>query len=354
MKPLVSICVPTYNRAAFLRASLRDLLAQDYLHLEVLISDNASDDGTEAVCREAAAADARVRYVRQPRNLGLYANHNFCIDESRGEFISFFHDHDERDPQIISAFVQFLQAHPRVGVVSSHWELIDASGNSLGARDHAVPAVTPGLTYIERTIRSGQSSIGIPGVLIRRSALDGIRFDERGHVGFGDFPVWFRLAEQWDVGHLDRRLWRWRQDPGSQSARTILSLTRDYEENLSAYCDGYLRRWPAETQRVARWRHAINRYLFWALAYEVGLYVRTRTGINGSAGGTRTLFEILGYRLTAQEFEHVLQRMRLYQRGMVQPGVLAAITALVRLRFTWPLAWATQHHAALRNLLGLR
>lgn len=94
--PLVSICVPTYNRAAWLRDGLKSICGQDYSPLEILISDNGSDDETEEVGREAARSDPRVRYVRHPENLGVYGNHNFCIEESRGELLSSFHDHDER------------------------------------------------------------------------------------------------------------------------------------------------------------------------------------------------------------------------------------------------------------------
>lgn len=353
-RPLVSIGVPTYNRGATLREGLANIRAQDYRPLEIIISDNASSDETEAICREAASADPRIRYVRQPRNIGLYGNHNACLEESRGEFFCFFHDHDERDPHLVSEYVAFLQQHPEVGVVCSDWELIDEAGAYLGARDHSVQPVTPGLDYIEQTLRSGRSSIGIPGAMVRRVALGDIRFDERGHLGFGDFVVWCHVAEQWAVGHLPKRLWRWRQDPHSQSARTIESLTRDYYENLNAYCDGHLAHWPGHARLVARWRSSIKRYLFWALAYELGLYFRNDALGTGRSSAPRTLFEILGYRLTDQEFQQVLQQLRTYRTGALEYAALSAINGLVRLRFTQPLAWATRHYASFRSLLGLR
>ena len=208
-RPLVSLCVPTYNRAAALRESLRSIQGQDYSHLEILISDNGSTDETEAVCLEAARNDPRIRYVRHPRNIGLYGNHNFCINESRGQLLGFCHDHDERDLRIVSEYVAFLEAHPEVGVVCSDWDLIDEAGAHIGVRGHDAPLITPGLAYIDRTIRTGRSSIGAPGALIRRAALGEARFDEQGPIGFGDFLVWFRIAERAAVGHIPRRLWRW-------------------------------------------------------------------------------------------------------------------------------------------------
>src|SRR6185369_1059636 len=126
--PLVSLCVPTYNRAASLQACLPDIVNQDYARVEILISDNGSTDDTERVCREAAAADPRIRYFRQPTNIGLYENHNFLIDQSRGEFICFFHDHDTRTRDLVSEYLAFMRTHPDVAVVCSDWNVIDESG----------------------------------------------------------------------------------------------------------------------------------------------------------------------------------------------------------------------------------
>ena len=112
--PLVTIGIPTYNRAADLETALRAIQRWDYPNLDVLISDNGSTDGTEQVGRAAQSADPRVRYVRHAKSLGLYGNHNYCIEAARGEFLSFVHDHDEHDPGMISAYARFLREHPRV------------------------------------------------------------------------------------------------------------------------------------------------------------------------------------------------------------------------------------------------
>jgi glycosyltransferase involved in cell wall biosynthesis len=352
--PLVSICVPTYNRAAWLRDSLKSICGQDYTPVEILISDNGSDDGTEDIGREAAKADPRVRYVRHPRNLGVYGNHNFCIDESRGELLTFFHDHDERSPQMVSEYAAFLQQHPEVGVVCSDWELINEAGELVGVRDSPVPAVTPGLEYISQTMRSGRSSIGVPGMLVRRSALGASRFDERGPAGFGDFVVWFELAERAAVGHIDRRLWRWRQQRASQSARTIESMVKDYEINLGGYCDAHLTRWPQHAALVARWRADIRRFLFWALAFELGLHFRNETGAGARRSQVPTIFEILGYRLSAEEVRRVRELLAVHRTGPLQHAVYATIELLVGLGFTWPLGQATHYHGAARAILGLR
>jgi glycosyltransferase involved in cell wall biosynthesis len=351
-KPLASIGIPTRNRAACLRQSLERILAQDYSNIEVLISDNCSEDDTELVCRQIMSADARVRYVRQPHNIGLHANHNFCIAQAHGEFLCLFHDHDRHDPGIIGEYVAFMRAHPRVGIVCSNWNLIDDDDVELGVRAWQWPSVMPGLDYISQAIRSGRSSVGTPGAMVRREALGDARFDLDAPIGFGDFPIWFRIAETWDIGHISKPLWSWRQNAVSHSARPIQDIARDFERNVGRYCNDHLARWPAHALLVDRWRASIGRFLFWALAYEVALNFRPPS--NGSHRHERTLFEIMDYRLTPDQVTYALAEMKRHAHGIVERTVAVVVSSLVRVGFTSPLAWTIRHQAAARTILGLK
>ena len=84
--PQVSIGMPVYNGEKFIREALDSLLAQTFTDFELIISDNASMDGTEAICREYAERDQRIRYVRQAENRGPAANFRFVLDEAVGEY----------------------------------------------------------------------------------------------------------------------------------------------------------------------------------------------------------------------------------------------------------------------------
>ena len=275
------------------------------------------------------------------------------MDTARGEFLCIFHDHDRRDPRIVSKYVAFLDQHPNVGVVCSDWELIDDADVRIGVRDHRVKDVTPGYEYIEQTIRSGRTSIGIPGTMVRRSALGDVRFGLDAPIGFGDFALWCRVAENVDVGHLHERLWSWRQNKESHSARTIESIARDYQINLGGFCDDHLHRHPEHRALVDRWRASISRYLFWALTYEIGLHFRTRRTTD-ELQPERTLFEIMNYRLTTAQFQNALDQMKACRTGPLQHAAFALASTLIRLRLTWPLGWVTEHQATLRNVLGLK
>jgi glycosyltransferase involved in cell wall biosynthesis len=351
---LVSIGIPTRNRAALLELSLRTILAQTYSPIEILISDDGSTDGTEELCRRVAQSDSRVRYVRQSKPLGCYANHNFCINETRGEFLCLFHDDDQHHPDLIKECAGFLLRHPEVGLVCSDWDLLDEEGVVVGTRVHHVPEILDGLEFIGRTIRAGQSSIGIPGAMIRRSALGSWRLREDGPLGYADFVLWFQISEGAAVGHIPRRLWQYRLVGQSIGHRTVESMVHDYDDQMSRYCDGHLQRFPHHADLVARWRRDVKRYIFWALLYALGLHFRSRHVSLQTPVYQKTVFELRECGLSQEELKKVVTLLHVYCPGVPEKLILATVNALMRFRFTKPLAWATFRHDTFRSIFGLR
>jgi len=116
--PRVTIGVPTYNRATELDRAVRSALAQTFADLEIVISDNASDDATPATCARLAASDPRVRIIRRDANVGLTANVNAVLREARGELMMVLADDDWLDPAFVEHAVAFLDAHPGHVLVS--------------------------------------------------------------------------------------------------------------------------------------------------------------------------------------------------------------------------------------------
>lgn len=84
--PKVSIGMPVYNGELFLRGALDALLGQTFYDFELIISDNASTDGTENICREYASQNCQISYTRQAVNLGAFANFKFVLEQARGEY----------------------------------------------------------------------------------------------------------------------------------------------------------------------------------------------------------------------------------------------------------------------------
>ena len=116
-KPLVSIGLPTYNRAATLVRAIESVLSQDYRNIELLISDNASTDDTEAICLEVARQDKRVKYLRQQTNQGAIANFREVLRRSGGGFFMWLGDDDWLDQSYVGRCMQVLTACPEYSVI---------------------------------------------------------------------------------------------------------------------------------------------------------------------------------------------------------------------------------------------
>jgi glycosyltransferase involved in cell wall biosynthesis len=86
IKPKVSIGMPVFNGEPFIREALDSLLAQSFIDFELIISDNASTDGTAAICQDYAANDKRISYVRQSSNIGPLANFQYVLDRAVGDY----------------------------------------------------------------------------------------------------------------------------------------------------------------------------------------------------------------------------------------------------------------------------
>lgn len=108
-KPAVSIGMPVFNGEKYIRKAIDSLLAQIFSDFELIISDNASTDGTAAICREYAANDSRIRYIRQPENIGAENNFKYVLRESVGEYFMWAACDDSWSPDWISSIVQNFQ-----------------------------------------------------------------------------------------------------------------------------------------------------------------------------------------------------------------------------------------------------
>ncbi len=114
--PRVTVGMPIYNGEAFVREALDSLLGQTLVDFELLISDNASEDATRAICEEYAGRDPRIRYVRSPKNVGAAPNYNVLVDRARGRFFKWAAHDDVLAPEFLERCVGALEAEPDVVV----------------------------------------------------------------------------------------------------------------------------------------------------------------------------------------------------------------------------------------------
>ena len=132
--PLISIGIPVYNEEKFLNQSLTSLLAQDYQNIEIIISDNASTDGTGDICARAAENNASVRVLRASVNTGATANFQRCLDAAKGDFFMWAGGHDLWSVDFVSQCVDALMHHPTAVIATPESEWIDPQSQPFGHR----------------------------------------------------------------------------------------------------------------------------------------------------------------------------------------------------------------------------
>ena len=146
--PRLSIGLPVYNGEKYLAESLDALLGQSYEDFELIISDNASTDGTAGICRRYMKQDSRIRYIYQPRNIGAAPNHNFVVGQARGELFKWASHDDLYAHDLLKCCVDALDEYPHIVLAHSWTALIDGSGKVTEAIEY--PLATASLRAPER------------------------------------------------------------------------------------------------------------------------------------------------------------------------------------------------------------
>jgi glycosyltransferase involved in cell wall biosynthesis len=129
--PKVSIGLPVYNGERYLSESFESLLGQTFTDFEIVVCDNASTDGTADIARAFAARDRRVRYIRNPENIGANRNYNLTMTLATGQYFKMGADDDVLEPAYIEKAVAILDANPGVSVAHSGIRYIDDDGAPL-------------------------------------------------------------------------------------------------------------------------------------------------------------------------------------------------------------------------------
>ena len=135
-KPQLSIGLPVFNGEKYLKEALDSILAQTYSDFELVISDNASTDHTQQICREYAAKDSRIRYYRNEKNLGVSKNYNRVFELSSGKYFKWTNYDDVYAPEYLQKCVSVLEKDQSVVLCHSRTNRINEYGDVVGNYDH--------------------------------------------------------------------------------------------------------------------------------------------------------------------------------------------------------------------------
>jgi glycosyltransferase involved in cell wall biosynthesis len=213
--PRVTIGMPVYNGSDYVAEAIESILKQTFADFELVISDNASTDNTEDVCRSYAAKDSRIRYSRLEANIGAASNFNRVFDGCRSDYFKWAAHDDICLPTFLQRCVETLDgASPEAVLCMPRTLMIGASGQTLSEHDdnldlrESSPAARM-ITFARRIMASGCHSVF--GV-IRTEALRKTRLI--GPFVASDVVLLGELATQGELWEIPDRLFGARIHPG--------------------------------------------------------------------------------------------------------------------------------------------
>ncbi len=218
-KPLLSVCIPTYNGARYVAETISSVLDQSFADFELILVDDCSSDSTKEILK--SFDDERIKYFENHERLGLVENWNRCIELASGEYICIFHHDDLMLQQNLEQKMGILSNNPKVGFVYSDVMIIDGRGNILYENwyfktDCAEDCIVSGLDFFEHLL-IGSNIVCCPGVVARKECYEKVgSFDVR--LPFtADWEMWLRIAQSFDIAYLTQRLIKYREHQNSET-----------------------------------------------------------------------------------------------------------------------------------------
>lgn len=198
MKPLVSVCIPAYNNAAYIKETIDSILKQTYTNFELIICDDKSKDHTVEVIE--SIKDERIRLYKNEKNLGMSGNWNNCLSKCNGEYIKLICADDMLREDCLEKEVQALIDNPTAVLAESDTKLFDLDGKPKGFYKRYK---TKGLENGKKIARAGffiKNYFGAPlANTFRKSALEKAGGFDTWYTYILDYDFWVTLACMGDV-----------------------------------------------------------------------------------------------------------------------------------------------------------
>lgn len=237
----VSICIPTYNGAAFLADALESALEQTFPNLEIVVVDDRSTDGTIELAKAFAARDPRIHVHRNIETLGLPRNWDRCVELSSGDAIMFLFQDDSFRTDCVEKMVQKLIEYS-ASIVCCRRNFVFSREVSEATKAYFLDYVSsynfaklfPGCSFVaanefcDRLVMFPTSNfIGEPtAVMLRRSMFRSLGQFHKSMVQLVDFEYWARVAVREGIGYVDEPLVTFRIHEKSATAHHAQASVR--------------------------------------------------------------------------------------------------------------------------------
>ncbi len=199
----ISICIPTYNKYETIEYTILSVLKQSYTNWELIVIDDSNNDYTKKIVSKYSLIDSKIRYIKNSQRLGLVKNWNACIKHAKYEYVYILHHDDFLLPAILSDYNTFIEKYPDCGIIHSncYYARLPYFKSSVG--------ITQNTTILPRGDKAMEkilfnNNIACSSVMVRKACYDHVGgFDEEAWVS-PDWEMWARIAQFYDIGHLDR------------------------------------------------------------------------------------------------------------------------------------------------------
>lgn len=211
MKPVVSIIMPVYNSAAFIRETLTSVQGQSFTNFELLLCDDGSTDETGAIA--STFGDRRFHWLPADAQRGPAAARNRGLDAAKGDWIAFWDSDDLAIPERLERQLHWLERNPEVGFLAAGASVIDSTGRPTGSvflYDGSPDTLRPMMLF--------RNCVCTSTIMLRKAEISGMRFDEEMVVA-SDYEFWVRVLDKTKAFVLKDILVQYRHHSGNISHR---------------------------------------------------------------------------------------------------------------------------------------
>lgn len=212
-KGLVSIIMPSYNTAPYIRETIQSVLDQTYQNWELIIVDDCSTDNTDEVV--ASIKDDRIRYLKNEKNSGAAVSRNRALREAKGRWIAFLDSDDLWMPEKLEKQISFMEKNG-YSFSYTNYEEIDVEGNDTGVR-------VTGPKKVTKTGMFNYCWLGCLTVMYDRDVVGLIQIEDIKKNN--DYAMWLKVCKKADCYLLDESLGKYRKGrAGSVSTHSIKTM----------------------------------------------------------------------------------------------------------------------------------